>query len=267
MERDNLILEVIVVASKLLSHCPSCNGPLKITSLTCQDCGMELRGEFELESGLFAELSLEQRAFLMTFLKCRGNMSQVQAELQISYPTAKKRLDDILRCMGLEEKKEMDSREVIDVKLWQIGDDKTKASEIVKRKLKECGGRVTISSYSGNQYEVWAEPDGMKFGCSALHGIAHSYDIFDVVVRFLERNEGRAAKGTGRAPLGSEKCGLDTISGVILQDYFGVPLGGSGLDPSFVVIAILEWAGILHNRRGYVELTAQYREVIGEGRK
>lgn len=250
------------MASKLLSYCPSCNGPLKITSLTCQDCGMELKGEFEPEWGFFTEISSEQRKFLMMFLKCRGNMSQLQAELQISYPTAKKRLDDILSTMGLQEKEKIENGEVIDVQLWQIDENSIRASEIVKKKLKEYGGKATITSYSGKQYEVWAEPDGITFGCSALHGNTHSYDIFNVVVKFLKRNGGNATKGTGRAPLGSEKCGLDTVSGVILQDYFGVPLGGSGLDPSFVVIAILEWAGILHNRRGYVELTAQYREAV-----
>lgn len=255
------------MVNKLLSYCPSCNGSLIISSLTCQECGMELRGEFGQELGFFAELSSEQRAFLITFLKCRGNMSQVQAELRISYPAAKRRLDDVLRDMGLQEKEEIKNREVIDVKLWQISDDKTKASAIVKRKLKECGGKAIITSYSGNQYEVWAEPDGKSFGCDALHGVTHTYKIFDTVVDFLEKNGGKAKKGMGRAPLGSEKCSLDTVAGVILQDYFGVPIGGSGLDPSFVIVAILAWVDIIYNRRGYVELTAQYREVVNEREK
>lgn len=242
------------MASKLLSYCPSCSGELKITSLTCQGCGMELRGEFEPELGFFAEVSLEQREFLMTFLKCRGNMSQVQAELQISYPTAKKRLDDLLCAMGLQEKEEIENREVIDVALWQVDENSVRPSEIVKRKLRECGGKTVITSYSGKQYEFWAEPDGVKFGCSALHGNAYSYDIFDKVARFVEKSGGKAKKGIGRAPLGSKKCGLDTVAGAILQDYFGVPIGGSGFDPSFVIVAILDWAGILYNGRGYVEL-------------
>ena len=252
--------EVIIMASKLLLHCPACNGDLKITSLTCRNCGMELRGEFEPELGLFSQLSPEQREFLMTFLKCRGNMSQVQDEVQISYPTAKKRLDDVLSTLGLLEKETIISREVIDVELWQVNASGVRASEIVKQKLKESSGRATITSYSGNRYEIWAEPDGKSFGCDVLPP-THTYDIFDVVADFLEQNGGRAQKGTGRAPLGSEKCGLDTIAGVILKDYSGVPVGGNGFDPSFVIVAIMDWAGILHNRRGYVELTAQYRAM------
>lgn len=65
---------------------------------------------------------------------------------------------------------------------------------------------------------------------------------------------GKAKKGTGRAPLGSEKCDLDTVSGVILHEYFGVTLGGGEFDPSFVVAAILEWAGIAKNGRSWLEL-------------
>lgn len=255
------------MASKLLSHCPSCNGKLKISTLTCGDCGMELRGEFESESGAFPQLSPEQQRFLMTFLKCRGNMSQVQEEVHLSYPTAKKRLDDILVALGLLEKETVINQEVIDVKLWQVDESSARASEIVKQKLKGSGGRATITSYSGKRYEIWAEPDGKSFGCDALHAITHTYDIFDAVVDFLVENGGKAKKGTGRAPLGSEKCGLDTIAGVILKDYSGVPIGGSGFDPSFVIVAILDWAGIIHNGRGEVHLTAQYRAIRDSGKR
>jgi hypothetical protein len=129
------------------------------------------------------------------------------------------------------------------------------ASDIVKRKLKDNGGRAVVTSYSGNKYEVWAEPDGLTFGSDALHGNTDNYEIFDIVVDFLKRNGGRARKGTGRASLGSEKCGLDTVAGVILHDYFGVSIGKSGgRDPSFLVAAVLEWAGIARNERGWLIL-------------
>jgi hypothetical protein len=128
------------------------------------------------------------------------------------------------------------------------------ASDIIKRKLKEHGGRAVVTSYSGKEYEIWAEPDGMTFGSDALHGNTDNYEIFDIVVDFLKRNGGRAKKGTAHAPLGSEKCGLDTVSGVISQEYFGVSIGGSGRDPSFLVAAVLEWAGIVKNERGWLIL-------------
>ncbi len=183
-------------------------------------------------------------------------MKQLQEELQLSYPAAKKQLNEVLDMLGLSTDTQVKAkdRDIIDVTSWEIDENSMKTSDIIKRKLKEYGGRTVVTSYSGKEYEVWAEADGNTFGCDALHGISHSFDIFDVVVDFLRNNGGRAKKGTGRAPLGSEKCGLDTISGVILHEYFGVALGGSGFDPSFVVAAILEWAGIVKNGRGWLEL-------------
>jgi hypothetical protein len=236
--------------------CPSCGGKLHISALACQDCGIEVRGQFHAETGPFDALSPDETDFLLLFLKCRGNMKQLQEERKISYPTARKKLNEILSTLGLysEDRENSESRNVIDVASWHIEEDSMNASDIIKRKLKEHGGRAVVTSYSGNEYEVWAEADGYSFGCDALHGNTFDYKIFDCVVDFLKRNGGRARKGTGRAPLGSEKCGLDTVSGVILHDYFGVPIGGSGFDPSFVVAAILDWVGIAKNERGWLIL-------------
>lgn len=241
---------------KLLYTCPSCGAGLKPLVLGCSDCGIEIRGPFDIETTPFSALSDQQNEFLLIFLKCRGNMKQLQDELQISYSNAKKQLNEVLSVLGLytEGPNRAESKDIIDVKFWCVDGDSMKASDIVKRKLKESGGRVIVTSYSGKEYEVWAEANGKTFGCDALHGISHTYDIFDVVVEFLKKSNGRAKKGTGRAPLGSEKCGLDTVSGAILHDYFGVEIGGSGFDPSFVVAAILEWAGIVKNGRGWLEL-------------
>ena len=80
--------------AKMISKCPGCNGVLHITTLQCPDCGMEIKNDFELSA--FDRLSNEQYAFLVAFLQQRGNLKNVQSELGISYPTAKKKLDDLL---------------------------------------------------------------------------------------------------------------------------------------------------------------------------
>ena len=54
--------------------------------------------------------------------------------------------------------------------------------------------------------------------------------------------------------------GVDTVAGIILQDYLGVQLGGSGFDPEFIILAVLEWAGLIYNKRGYVELVDDSEE-------
>ena len=60
-------------------------------------------------------------------------------------------------------------------------------------------------------------------------------------------------------------CTEDTIVGCIAKEYAGKKEGMSVFDPVFVLSAILDWAGIAHNERGYLELTADYRTRV-EGR-
>ncbi|HQH33377.1 MAG TPA: DUF2089 domain-containing protein, partial [Petrotogaceae bacterium] len=62
--------------------------------------GTEISGSFPLEE--FAKLTDEQLTFLKIFIKTRGNLSELQKEMDISYPTAKARLEDLARAMGYE---------------------------------------------------------------------------------------------------------------------------------------------------------------------
>jgi hypothetical protein len=43
----------------------------------------------------------EQLAFVETFLRCEGNLSRVEKELNISYPTVRNRLAAALSALGL----------------------------------------------------------------------------------------------------------------------------------------------------------------------
>ena len=38
--------------------------------------------------------------------------------------------------------------------------------------------------------------------------------------------------------------------------------GESGLDPVFILAAVLDWAGIAKNGRGEIALTAEYRGLL-----
>lgn len=85
--------------NKVISECPSCGEKLNIAVLHCSGCGMELHSNFPLSR--FDLLSVEQTEFLISFLKQRGNMSLVQEELGVSYPTARRKLDDLLTTLEL----------------------------------------------------------------------------------------------------------------------------------------------------------------------
>ncbi len=246
---------------QLISKCPSCNGALQISTLQCPDCGMELKSKFEIS--IFNRLDDEQYTFLLSFLKNRGSLKELQADLQISYPTAKKRLDDLLVALGFSEEKRTIPEEEIDMNTLQTTKSATKASEIVRNKFIEtvkAGKPIIVYSYKGIPYELHLVENGNKFDCPQL--IPYSFDIFDIMVDVMVENGGKARKGYGRKRLGDVGCEENTIAGAILKNYYGVAPGGAGLDPGFVMASILEWAGIATNERGYLKLTPEFKAII-----
>jgi hypothetical protein len=49
-------------------------------------------------------LSKAQKQFIETFIRCRGNIKEVEKELGISYPTVRSKLDDIVQALGYSVK-------------------------------------------------------------------------------------------------------------------------------------------------------------------
>ncbi len=83
-----------------LGKCPVCGENTEITTIYCNDCGTKIEGHFDLCK--FCRLTEEQKSFIETFIKCRGNIKEVEKELGISYPTVKNRLDDAANALGYE---------------------------------------------------------------------------------------------------------------------------------------------------------------------
>lgn len=236
-------------------RCPVCNGKLKLSRLVCPDCSAEYPANRLLSP--YDDLSREDGEFLKVFLTCRGNMKDVQAACGISYPTAKKRLDALLAALGYIDKNE----EEFEMHIFTAAEkDSVRASDIVRNKLYENGGQATVYSFTGEPCVIKANPDGKMFDSDKLPP-KYGYAVFDVIVEdlLLQQPNYRARKGMGRGyRLGTGKCTEDTVVGAVGKYYFGKSTGDSVLDPVFVLAAILDWAGIAHNRRGYIELTADY---------
>ena len=140
-----------------------------------------------------------------------------------------------------------------------------KPSIIIKERIMQNGGRVLVHSLTGKLYEICHCSDGKSFLCDQLPiKPPYTYDVFDVIVDLLERQGGKAEKGAGRnAKLGQPRCEETTVVGAIAKYYAGKHEGDSVFDPVFVMASVLEWAGIVHNQRGYLELTANYRMSRG----
>lgn len=247
--------------NRLISKCPACQGILQVTTLQCPDCGMELRNTFNLSS--FDLLDDEQFEFLITFLKDRGNLKEVQSDMKMSYPTAKKKLDELLAALHLSNETEEVMPKEIDMSRMDVDYTSTLASEIIKAKLKAYGGHVTVYTARGLPCEIYAEPDGTTFTSNKLPvKPAYDYRVFDDIVELLVKQGGRAKKGNGRNyKLGEPGCEENTVVGTIAI-HRGRTFGESVFDPVFVIAAILEWAGIAINGRGELILTEKYRENL-----
>ena len=207
--------------TKIISKCPACGEGLRVSVLHCPNCEMELHNDFQLSS--FDLLTAEQGDFLISFLKQRGNMSCVQNELGISYPTAKKKLDDLLTALKLTggDLQMKDGKETIDMSNWFVSKDSYKASDVIKRLLIEHGGRVIVHTARGLPCEIRAASDGVSFLCDKLPcNPPYRYEVFDVIVDLLIAQKGRARKGNGRNfKLGESNCDRTTVVGAIGYNY------------------------------------------------
>ena len=92
-----------------VSKCPACGSTqFRIERLACTNCGTAIEGQFSLSR--LATLPEEYVSFVETFLKCRGNIKEVERELGISYPTVRSRLDKVIAMLGLGEDEQRKGR-------------------------------------------------------------------------------------------------------------------------------------------------------------
>src|SRR5437588_11978913 len=82
----------------VIGRCPICHDELTVTRLHCHSCGTTVDGSFSL--GPLQRLSQEQVRFVEAFIRSRGSLKDVGAELNMSYPTVNSRLNEILIALG-----------------------------------------------------------------------------------------------------------------------------------------------------------------------
>lgn len=123
---------------QVISRCPVCGRRLKVVKLQCEHCETAIENEFTLTR--FDYLTPEELSFAETFLKCRGNIKEVEKELKISYPTVRSRLDQVIASLGgrsipTERQTAQRKREILDA----LERGELTAQEAVEQ-LKETGG-------------------------------------------------------------------------------------------------------------------------------
>jgi len=103
-----------------LSRCPVCQNELTITRLHCEACDTTLEGRFT--NGSFGHLAKDQLDFIETFVRCEGKLTRMEGELQLSYPTIRNRLHEVIRAMGYEPGKD-EQVDVTEEKRRQVLED------------------------------------------------------------------------------------------------------------------------------------------------
>lgn len=100
---------------RAMSKCPICSAKLKIVKLKCNKCGTVIENDFEFSK--FEYLEEEQLNFIEVFLKCRGNIKDVEKELGVSYPTVRAKLDEVVSSLGytVVKKSTVSNKEIIDM--------------------------------------------------------------------------------------------------------------------------------------------------------
>lgn len=86
------------MSKKLISKCPFCNAELTISRLICGGCDTQIDSAIDVPT--FFRLPEDLQEFVLIFLRCRGNIREVEKALGISYPTVCKRLDLVNELLG-----------------------------------------------------------------------------------------------------------------------------------------------------------------------
>jgi hypothetical protein len=108
----------------VLGRCPFCGDELHVARLQCSSCQTAIEGRFTL--GRFQRLAPDQLAFLEVFIKNRGIIRNVEAELGLSYPTVRNRLDEVIRALGFEVREEAEQPR-------ETGEDAERRRDVLER--------------------------------------------------------------------------------------------------------------------------------------
>src|ERR687886_882075 len=86
---------------KILESCPSCGGRIEIGEVHCTRCDTQVRARYRPCD--FCALTEEQSTFLRIFVLSRGNLSEVEKRLGVSYPTVRAKLDEVIERLSSTE--------------------------------------------------------------------------------------------------------------------------------------------------------------------
>ena len=242
------------MAQEIISKCPVCNHRLIATKLSCKSCGLELSNDFTLSK--FNYLNTDELEFIEVYLHCKGNLKELQKEMKLSYPAAKKRFDTILSSLGYQPENSLQTNMEIVLSEVPIYEDESAVVKSIKQKLNETNGITRISLPRGSDFQICYEPFGNGLHATNIPSSRIlTWSAFDAAIELLKKQNGKAQKGQAmKAKLGEAGLTLDTIEGYVAYKAYGVKKGESTLRMISALSAILEWCGMCKNGYGYLTL-------------
>jgi len=185
----------------------------------------------------------------------------------MSYPATKKKLTDILVKLKLASKNPIERSEISmpTIKIQPVKDTDSLVIRRIKEKFNAEGGKATVLLYSGDGCDIWFNENGRGLVSPKIPPVNQLvWEVFDAAVEVVVNNGGKAKKGNAQsgAKLGSEKLKLNSVEGYIAHKVHGVQEGETAFGPGFVICAILDWAGICKNERGYLTINPMFMNEI-----
>ncbi len=99
--------------SKIITVCPSCKSRnLNIVKVECEGCKTKFEGNFEIP--LLLQLSDNDLQFILDFVKCSGSLKEMASKHNISYPTFRNRLNDVIDKLNeMDNKTELKKNDIL----------------------------------------------------------------------------------------------------------------------------------------------------------
>lgn len=97
---------------QLPERCPFCSAAITtVKQYRCNSCGTTSDGQFALPelAHPLARLNRTQLDFVLAFVRCEGKLNRLEAELGVSYPTVRNRLNEVVTALGGEPQGEVEA--------------------------------------------------------------------------------------------------------------------------------------------------------------
>lgn len=82
------------LSMQLPNSCPSCQASLQVATLSCSQCATTVNGQYDLP--ILAKLSPQDQNFILQFFLTSGSIKEMASKEQMSYPTMRNKLDDLI---------------------------------------------------------------------------------------------------------------------------------------------------------------------------